>query len=156
MREYGTDVLRLAFSYVKNWTQAEDIAQLTFIKCYDHLHQFKGRNMKSWLLKITSNSCKDYLRSWHYRHTVISDKIKDVLKVDSPEQILLEKDDNEQLAQVVLHLPLKYREIIYLHYFEGISLIDISDMLELNINTVKSRHKRAKELFKKKYLERMD
>jgi RNA polymerase sigma-70 factor, ECF subfamily len=155
METYSTDIFRLSYSYVKNKEQADDITQTVFIKCFTQLEQFRGKNIKSWLFKITVNCCKDHFRSWHYKQTFISDSLFSMFKEKTtPEKTLIKKDENKQLSDAVLSLPVKYREIIFLHYFEELSLIEISNLLGFNLNTIKTRHKRAKELLKKKFVGR--
>ncbi|OOE14037.1 sigma-70 family RNA polymerase sigma factor [Fictibacillus arsenicus] len=154
MEIYSTDIFRLAYSYVKNKSQADDVTQAVFIKCFTKFEQFRGKNFKSWLYQITVNICKDYFRSWHYRQTIISDSLITFFKEKSAEEVLLERDENKQISDAVLDLPVKYREIIFLHYFEELSLIEISNLLELNLNTIKTRHKRAKDLLKNAFMER--
>jgi RNA polymerase sigma-70 factor, ECF subfamily len=125
METYSTDVFRLAYSYVKkNKDQADDITQTVFIKCFNQLEQFRGQNLKSWLFKITVNCCKDYFRSWHYKQTLISDSLISMFKdKTTPEETVIESDENKQLSDAVLSLPIRYREIVFLHYFEELSLI---------------------------------
>ncbi|WLR43303.1 sigma-70 family RNA polymerase sigma factor [Bacillus carboniphilus] len=64
MTDHGTSLLKLVYSYVKNWTSAEDIVQETFITFSQKYHQFKGNSsLKTWLYQIAINKAKDYLRS---------------------------------------------------------------------------------------------
>ena len=69
MREYGNDVLRTAYSYVNDRAAAEDCFQEVFIKAYKNLSGFRGESsVKTWLIRITINVCKDYLKSAYQRH----------------------------------------------------------------------------------------
>lgn len=154
MEYYSTDILRLAYSYVKNKAQAEDITQTVFVKCFTQWEQFRGNNLKSWLFKITVNCCKDYFRSWQYKQSLLSDSLISMFKErNTPEETVIKNDENKQLSDAVLLLPIKYREIVFLHYFEELSLIEISELLSSNLNTIKTRHKRAKELLKQYFIE---
>ncbi|MBM6618768.1 sigma-70 family RNA polymerase sigma factor [Bacillus suaedaesalsae] len=156
MNQYGNDVLYLAFSYVKNYEMAEDLAQDVFIRFYEKIDTFRGEaSYRTWLYRITVNRCKDYLRSWNYNKTFLNDKIVDFVKgnASSPEQIVVSNDENEELTMHVLSLPVKYREVIYLYYFQEMSLQELSDCLIINISTVKTRLTRAKELLREKYPE---
>jgi RNA polymerase sigma-70 factor, ECF subfamily len=152
MIEHGNDVLYLAFSYVKDRSVAEDLAQEVFISAYTHLDHFHWEaSIKTWLYRITVNRCKDYLKSWNYKSTIISNVFELGLRSKDKEadSLLIEKDEKAKLGQLIFQLPLKYREVIYLFYFEEMSLTDITHLLNININTLKSRLKRAKELLKK-------
>jgi RNA polymerase sigma-70 factor, ECF subfamily len=154
MEMYSTDIFRVAYSYVKNKEQADDITQAVFIKCFIQFEQFRGQNLKSWLIKITVNCCKDYFRSWHYKQTLISDSLTSMFKDrTNTEETVIRRDENQQISDALLSLPIRYREVLFLHYFEELSLLEISNLLGFNLNTIKTRHKRAKELLKKKIIE---
>jgi RNA polymerase sigma-70 factor, ECF subfamily len=153
MVEHGNDVLYLAFSYVKNRSVAEDLAQEVFLSAYTNLDGFQWESsIKTWLYRITVNRCKDYLKSWNYRSTTIGNVIEMAMgsREKEADSILISKEEQSELADMIFSLPLKYREVIYLFYFEEMSLDEITQLLNLNINTLKSRLKRAKELLKKK------
>ena len=61
---YAESIKMLAFTYVQNWSTAEDITQDVFIKCYEKMEDFRGDSTyKTWLYKITRNKCIDYLKS---------------------------------------------------------------------------------------------
>lgn len=151
MVDYGPDILKLTYSYVRNRTIAEDLTQEIFLKCYVKIDTYNGDSkFRTWLYKIATNHCKDYLRSAHYRYTLLTDKISKITKGKnpSPEESLVLKDEKNHLANQVFSLPLKQREVIFLYYFEELSLKEISELLALNINTVKSRLLKAKSLLK--------
>ncbi|MDN4607135.1 sigma-70 family RNA polymerase sigma factor [Sporosarcina highlanderae] len=156
MREYSDDILHLVYTYVKNRTIAEDLAQEIFIKCYEKLNQFNRQStIKTWLYRIASNHCKDYLRSWHYRKITLSNKVFDHIpsKSKQVEEEVIKHSEENNLTNAVMNLPLKYREVVFLHYYEELSLKEISKITSVNINTLKTRLKRAKELLKDKMIE---
>ncbi|MCM3213129.1 sigma-70 family RNA polymerase sigma factor (plasmid) [Niallia taxi] len=156
MQEYSDDILHLVYTYVKNRTTAEDLTQEIFIKCYEKLNQFNQQaTLKTWVYRIASNHCKDYLRSWHYRKITLSDKILDYIpsKSKQVEEEIIANSEGNILTNAVMNLPLKYREVVFLHYYEELSLAEISKITSVNINTIKTRLKRAKELLKDKMIE---
>ncbi|MFT8322848.1 MAG: sigma-70 family RNA polymerase sigma factor [Bacillus sp. (in: firmicutes)] len=156
MREYSDDILHLVYTYVKNRTIAEDLAQEIFIKCYEKLNQFNQQStIRTWLYRIASNHCKDYLRSWHYRKITLSNKVFDHIpsKSKQVEEEVIKHSEENSLTNAVMNLPLKYREVVFLHYYEELSLKEISKITSVNINTLKTRLKRAKELLKDKMIE---
>jgi len=151
MDHYGQSILQLAFSYVGNRELAEDLTQEVFVKCYQKLDQYqKKSSLKTWLWRIAVNHCKDYLRSWHHNHVVISEeRVKDTASREKEvENQVIQRDEDEQLAKMVLRLPDTYREVIYLYYFEELSIKEISHLTGVNANTIKTRLKRAKEILK--------
>ena len=81
MIEYGNELVRLAFSYVKDAEIAKDIVQNTFVKCYKKLDSFRfDAQIKTWLYRITINECKDYLKSWHYKMVRVKSFINETTK----------------------------------------------------------------------------
>ncbi|MEK4670102.1 sigma-70 family RNA polymerase sigma factor [Niallia taxi] len=156
MQEYSDDILHLVYTYVKNRTTAEDLTQEIFLKCYEKLNQFNQQaTLKTWVYRIASNHCKDYLRSWHYRKITLSDKILEYIpsKSKQVEEEIIANSEGNILTNAVMNLPLKYREVVFLHYYEELSLAEISKITTVNINTIKTRLKRAKELLKDKMIE---
>ncbi len=148
---YGQDILQLVYSYVNNTDVAEDLTQEIFIKCYKNLHQFNRKaKLKTWLWRIAINHCKDYLRSWHNRNMLVADEQARAASSSKEdiENTLIQKEDDERLANAVMDLPEIYREMIYLYFFEEYAIKEISYITNLNPNTVKTRLKRAKELLK--------
>ena len=147
MDNYGQQVIALAYTYVKQKEVAEDIAQEVFIKCYERLDTFRNESSyKTWIYRITINKCKDVLRSWSFKHLIFTDFIfykKDNPK-NSPELKSIEKEENELLSESVMSLPIKLREVIILFYYEDLSIEEISNLIECNENTIKTRLHRAR------------
>jgi RNA polymerase sigma-70 factor, ECF subfamily len=152
MHNYSKKVYLLAYSYVKDQGLAEDIAQEVFIKCYKHLDKFRGNSdIKTWLYRITVNTAKDFVKSKSFNILKFPKSFfENMFNTESTEEIYIEQDRNEALLQTVLAIPAKYREIIILHYFHGEKTEEIAETLNLNINTVKTRLSRAREILKGK------
>nr|WP_239587458.1 sigma-70 family RNA polymerase sigma factor [Bacillus pakistanensis] len=149
MRNYGQEVLQLVYSYVKNQGIAEDLTQDIFVKCYKSLHTFKKNSkLKTWLWRIAINHCKDYLKSWYNNKVIVSesDLTYTLNKDKSIEDTVIQKEEDEQLTSAVMNLPVDYREVIYLFYFEEMSIKEIANVTEENSNTVKTRLRRAKTI----------
>ncbi|MDL4842446.1 sigma-70 family RNA polymerase sigma factor [Aquibacillus rhizosphaerae] len=155
MQEYSDGILYLVFTYVKNRATAEDLTQEIFIKCYEKLDQFnKQASIKTWVYRIASNHCKDYLGSWHYRKIKLNEKVWDYIpsKSKQVEEEVISKNQENSLSRAIMALPIKYREVVFLHYYEELSLEEISKVTTININTIKTRLKRAKELLRDKMM----
>jgi RNA polymerase sigma-70 factor, ECF subfamily len=153
MNRYGQEILQLSFSYVKNKQIAEDLTQEIFVKCYKSLHTYSGKSkFRTWLWRIASNHCKDYLKSWYNKNVFTTDyqPLYDSIQSDSVEQTVIQDEEDDQLASAVMELPVNYREVIYLFYFEEMSIREISLVTEVKENTIKTRLKRAKELLKER------
>jgi len=148
MEEYGDMVIRLAFTYVKQKQLAEDISQEVFISCYNSLQTFQHKaSYKTWLYRITVNKCKDYFRSWSFKNIYYQDFFRSVFASNDKaiDKKIVEQEDQDQIFEQVLSLPIKLREVIILHYYEELSINDISKLLDVNSNTVKTRLHRARK-----------
>lgn len=150
MTEYGDKMIRVAYSYIKDWGISQEIVQEVFITCYKNYSQYsKVENFKAMIYKITINRSKDVLRSYFVKKVVIStteflasQKSKEL----SPENLSIKNDESAFIAEIILSLPVKYREAILLFYYENLSLAEISQMLKVNQNTIKSRLRRGREM----------
>jgi RNA polymerase sigma-70 factor, ECF subfamily len=153
MDQYGQEILQLAYSYVNNKAIAEDLTQDIFVKCYNSLHTYSGKSkVRTWLWRIAMNHCKDFLRSWYNRNVVVTgdDFTRSGTKKEMVEQEVIQKEEDDQLISAIMTLPIKYREVIYLFYYQELPIKEIAEMTDTGVNTVKTRLKRAKELLKER------
>lgn len=154
IEEYAEQIKRLAYTYVKYWSTAEDIMQEVYIKCYQKLETFRGESSyKTWLYKIAINKSKDYLKSKWYKNIFPSENIYDsILKTtDSPELQLMENQENIAFLKLVMDLPSIYREVIILFYYEQLKISEIHEVTGVNQETLKTRLRRAKKILRNKY-----
>lgn len=152
MDQYGDRLTKLAYTYTKDWSLAEDIVQDVFITCYREYEKLeKISSYKAWIFRITINKCKDFLRSSFFKRVFVNSDLISHEKADplSPEMSTVKASEEEFLSQCVLALPLKYREAILLYYYEGLSIDEISELLKINKNTVKTRLARGRGKIKK-------
>ena len=148
MIDYGNELVRLAFSYVKDAEIAKDLVQNTFIKCYKSLESFRfDAQIKTWLYCITINECKDYLKSWHYKMVQVKSFINETTKsiIPSTEKTVIEKYNKEEIKDTIFSLPKVYREVVYLYYYDSLTSEEIASVLGIPVNTVKTRLRRAKQ-----------
>lgn len=151
MKRYGQEILQLVYSYVNNKAVAEDLTQEIFIKCYKAYPTFnKKSKLRTWLWRIAINHSKDYLRSWYNKNVIIAEEesTKASSNWEGIEQTVIQKDEDHRLVSAVMNLPIKYREVIYLFYYEELMIKEIALLIEEKESTVKTRLRRAKELLK--------
>lgn len=150
IREHGTDVLRTAYLYVKDIHIAEDIFQEVFIKVNNNVHKFKElSSIKTWIIRITINTCKDYLKSaYHSKVVPMVDFVEDAIACESEFEKLEEREKNVTVKEAVMELPEHYRDVILCVYLNEMSLQDTSKSLGIPVGTVKSRLRRAKDKLK--------
>ncbi|WP_409276281.1 sigma-70 family RNA polymerase sigma factor [Neobacillus sp. SCS-31] len=144
---YGDRLTKLSFTYTKDWGLAEDIVQEVFIICYKEYENItKIVSLKGWLFTITINKCKDLIRSSFFKRVFTNPDLLLHAKSPelSPEMALLKSNEEAILSSCVLALPINYREVITLFYYEELSIEEISEILKLNSNTIKTRMKRAR------------
>ena len=146
VNEYTDYLIRLSYMYVKDWQSAQDIVQDTFLTYYAKFEQFEERStLKTYLTRITINKCKDYLKSWRYRKMTLTNQFFGGKK---DRQSYEEQDERLEIANAVLNLPIHLREVIIYYYYEELSVLEVSTLLNLSDNTVKTRMRRARQLLK--------
>ena len=151
MIDHGDELVRLAFHYVKDKETAKDMVQNTFIKCYENLDHFRYEaKLKTWLYRITINQCKDHLKSWHYKKVQTINFLQETTRslLPSAENTVVAKLHNQDIKEMILTLPEKYREVIFLYYYHSLKIEEITVVTELQENTVKTRLRRAKQKLK--------
>jgi RNA polymerase sigma-70 factor, ECF subfamily len=154
MNAYGDHVKYLIYSYVKDWSITSDLVQEVFVSVYTKLEAFEGRSTyKTWIYSIAINRAKDYLKSWHYRHIAVAEKVAFYLRDGNrtPEEAVIQNASNQELLKAVWALPVKYREVILLHYYQDLSVLEIGETLGYPIKTIKTRLLRAKDKIRNTY-----
>ncbi len=141
--EYSDTVRRICMVHLKNYADTEDIFQTVFLKYALSSASFENKkHEKAWFIRVTINSCRDLLKSFFRSRTVPLDEIR--------EQISVMPLENRDILELVLSLPVKYRDVIYLHYYEDYTAPQISRILNKNVNTVYTLLKRSKEMLRQK------
>ncbi|WP_257141132.1 sigma-70 family RNA polymerase sigma factor [Bacillus sp. AFS015802] len=145
---YEKAVVQFAYTYVKDWSVAEDISQEVFLKVYKNIGKFEERSkLKTWLFSITANQCKDYIRSTNRKAKWWNNLLQTFQNRDevTPETIILQSEENESLGEDLLCLPVKYREVLVLYYYEELSTEEIGQLLKINGSTVRTRLHRGRQ-----------
>jgi len=139
--QYADMILRLCMVYLKNEADAEDIFQTVLLKYALHAQPFASpEHEKAWLIRVTSNACKDLLKSFFRSRTI------------SMEEVSRFAPDINQSQYAVMEalwsLPKQYRDVIYLHFYEGYTAPEIAGILKRNPNTVYTHLHKGKQLLK--------
>lgn len=151
MREYGNDVLRMAYLYVKDMHTAEDMFQEVFLKVNEKLDTYEGRaSVKTWLLSITMNTCRDFLKSaYHSKVVPMFDFAEDSLAKEGGFEELERAETARTVREAVQELPGHYKDVVLCVYFREMGIEETAKELGIRAGTVKSRLARAKEKLKK-------
>ncbi|MEO3944946.1 RNA polymerase sigma factor [Gorillibacterium sp. CAU 1737] len=147
MNSYGNDVWNYAYSLTRKRDLADDITQDVFMKAYKNLFSLrKEGSLKSWLLTITRNTAYDYRRSAFFRKVVLFDTIEETAAASSAEDAVMGNQAVSDIWELVLKLPVKYREVLILYGHHQLSMKEIACMLSITEGAVKSRlfHARSK------------
>ncbi|HBQ85628.1 MAG TPA: RNA polymerase subunit sigma-24 [Syntrophomonas sp.] len=139
--EYGDSLLRMCFLYLKDIHLAEDAVQDTFLKVYNNYSQFKSESeIKTWIMRIAINVCKNYRRSSWWKRVVITEALNEI-----PADTSLETQQDNTLVLEIMKLSPKYKEVILLFYYQELKIQEISQVLNIPESTVSTRLKRARE-----------
>lgn len=135
MGRYQTMVFRLAYSYTRSRSDAQDLCQEVFLRYFCSRPPFASEeHRRAWLLRVTVNRCKTHLTSWWIRRTVPLDD-----RIPMPEPEPLELDEAlRQLAE-------KDRLVIHLFYYEECSIREIAIMMRTTEGAVRTRLTRARQ-----------
>lgn len=143
IQRYGDMVRRLCMVHLKNYADTEDIFQTVFLKYALTSVSFDSdEHEKAWLIRVTLNACKDLLKSIFRSRTVSLEEL-----MEQPVQL---SADHREVLEAVLSLPARYRDVVYLHYYEEYTAPEIARILGKNVNTVYTRLTRAKGLLREK------
>lgn len=144
IEQYADTVRRICFVHLKNKEDTEDIFQTVLLKYILYSGSFENENHeKAWIIRVTINCCKDLLKNIFRKTTVALDVINEEAVTD----------DTKELLQIVLNMPPKYRDVIYLHYYERYTAPEIGKIIDKNENTVYTLLSRGRKLLKEELSE---
>ena len=124
--------------HFKNHADTEDIFQNVFLKYVLSTTVFESEeHEKAWFIRVTINACSDLLKSFFRSRTVSLDTL-----LDQPAELT---ETDRTVLDAVLALPPKYRDVVYLHYYEGYTAPQIGAILKKNVNTIYTLLTRAKQ-----------
>lgn len=141
IEQYADMVRRICMIHLKNYEDAEDIFQTVFLKYVLRSEPFDSpEHEKAWIIRVTVNACRDLVKSFFRSRTVSLDQL-----IEKPQYM---PEDHSDILEAVLELPARFRDVVYLHYYEGYSAPEIGRILKKNPNTVYTLLARARQLLK--------
>ena len=160
---YEKRVYTIAYKYMGNHEDANDMAQESLIKAYQSIGSFRGdAAFGTWLCKITANRCLDELRK---RKKMQITSLEDTLELEegsvkkelespaaTPEEHAVQRETAAYMQMLIGKLKEEYRTVIVLREIEGYGYEDIADMLSCSVGTVKSRISRARQHLRERIL----
>ena len=140
---YKPIIYSIAYTYVKNQNDADDIMQDVFVKYLKSDVVFNDDNHeKYWLIRVTINTAKNFVSSTWKKRVVLDD---DYVSRASDEA----SKESNRYFEVITSLPSKYKDVITLYYYEDLSVEEIANTLQVSISCVKKRLERGREKIKK-------
>ena len=155
MERYREAIYYMLLKMVNNASDAEDLTIEAFSKAFKNLEQYTPNfAFSTWLFKIASNNCIDFIRKKRIDHISLDREIGDkdrasniiIAEVSDPEEDLIKKQKAKLMRSIVTTLKPRYRDLVELRYFKEYSYEEISDKLNLPLGTVKAQLFRAREL----------
>lgn len=156
MQRYKDSIYFMALKMVNNKDDAMDLTVETFGKAFENLDKYKPDfAFSTWLFRIATNNCIDFIRKKRINivslHSLTDDdgeerQFEMRSETLNPEETSIRKQENEKLKNIVDQLPLRYRKLIILRYFEEQSYEEIAQQLDLPLGTVKAQLYRARDL----------
>ena len=143
IERHSDTVRRLCMIHLKNYADTEDIFQNVFLKYVLSSVSFENdEHEKAWFIRVTINACKDLLKNFFRSHTLSLDEML--------EQPAVLSSDYRDVWEAVFSLPEKYRDVVYLHYFEDYTAPQIGRVLGKNVNTIYTLLTRSKQMLREK------
>jgi len=139
IEQHQNQLLSFAFYRIGLFEDAQDIVQDVFLKLYENLRFLEPKNLKTYLLKSISNACADYHRKNKINFEQI-ETLKDTILEEEKAECLAEFLRIEDLLK---DLPFEQAEILKMKFIDDLNFVEISEILNINVNTVKSRYKYA-------------
>jgi RNA polymerase sigma-70 factor (ECF subfamily) len=144
VERYATVIVNLAYRMVGDRTEAEDLAQETFVAAFKALPRFRAESkFSTWLYRIAANKCKDWLRAKRPGQGAqdVDEVLADGVAAEerTPERLLSQQQVAGQLDRAIQRLPPLYREAFVLKHVEGLSYEEMQEILGVNGDTLKMR-----------------
>ncbi len=149
---YEKLVFTICYQFVKDYYEAQNLTQETFLSAYQHLDNYQGTNYKPWLARIAANKAKDYLGSAYARRVQLTEPedTQPLLPVAcAPEDIYIEKESEQTVASIIYALKEPYRQISILHFIQEKTTDEIAAALDRPKRTVETQIYRAKQILRK-------
>ena len=140
--QYATDVLRVCYFYLSDREKAEDVCQDVFVRLMTTHPLLQPGREKSWLLKVALNRCRDLWRCAWLKRVILGGPTFEL--IPAPDEFS-RRDDQQAMMAAINQLPATFKEVILLHYYQGMNIAEIAQMLELPEGTISSRLSRGRK-----------
>ena len=158
MEQYEKLVFTICYQLVKDYQEAQNLTQETFLSAYRHIDSYQGDNYKPWVARIATNKAKDFLKSAYKKHVLLEYEelpTEPQEHTPTPEESYVSQETRQQLEQVIRSLPEPYHQPAVLYFIEERSVQEIAQQLDRPVKTVQTQIYRARDKLKKFIKEEM-
>lgn len=151
VKQYERLVFTICNQFVRDYHEAENLTQETFLSAFYHIDQCRVEDLKPWLARIASNKAKDHLKSAYVRKNQLTEEIRegDMKALEpSPESIYIEGESSTEVKEIIQSLKEPYVKVASLFFIEEKSIEEIANTLERPKKTVQTQLGRAKLILK--------
>ena len=150
IKPYERLIFTICFSFTKNYFDAEDLAQETFLSAYKNIDKFDGRNLKAWLTTIAANKCRDHLKSPARKtDSLVEVQLNSIIDTDgSPESIVIEAEADQRIWDLCLKLKEPYKTVSINYFCKNLKLSEVAKDTGQNLKTLQTQLTRSKKLLR--------
>ena len=152
VEKYEKLIFTVCFQFVKDYQEAQNLTQETFISAYTHIDSCNMDTIKPWLSRIATNKAKDYLKSAYNRRIMLgtdeSEESSAVSLLPLPETLVVSKEGAENIRKFILNMKEPYYKVSVMYFIEEKSIDEISSILKRPKKTVQTQIFRAKNMLK--------
>lgn len=157
--QYEKLVFTICYQFVKDYQEAQNLSQETFLSAYRHIDRYEGDNYKPWIARIATNKAKDYLGSAYARKVMLVQKEEDSVEsvarsplLDAsplPDDAYVEHEGSERVKQAILSLREPYKQVSILCFLQEKETEEIASILGRPKKTVETQLYRGKSILQK-------
>ena len=142
---YSKKVFNMAYQFSGSYHEAEDLTQDVYLKAFRNLSSLKNPGLsKEWLYRVAKNTCLDHQKKTRLRRLLLLDRRREPQEKRTPESMVTQSEQVENLKRAVRVLPKKLRVVFILREYGHFSYQDIAATLGIKDGTVMSRLSRAR------------
>lgn len=162
LKKYLKPVYNFLYQFTGDRTALDDLSQITFLKAWKNLRRFdQSRSFKTWLFSIAKNTAYDFLKKKKsipfsfFENGEGYNKLEEIEENKLlPDEILERQDLTQEMEKKLKEIPQAYRIILFMRYKDDLTIAEISEILGLPYNTIKSQHQRALAALRQKFSEK--
>lgn len=161
--QYEKLVFTICYQFVKDYHEAQNLSQETFLSVYRHIDSYQGDNYKPWIARIAANKAKDYLSSAYSRRVMLAaseensvEDMASVKQVDSsqqPDELYISQESSGQIEEMIRSMKEPYRQVCILKFLEDKDTPEIAALLGRPKKTVETQLYRARTMLQKQIKE---